>query len=222
MKARQPRPLLLATRSEGKIRELLPLITLAGFEVETLAEIGMQEHVDEHGLEAFPTFMENALAKARFFSKLVPERLVLADDSGLEVSALAGAPGVRSKRWSMEEGQSGAGLDASNNRRLLRELEMAGAMTSEAREARFVCSAVCVGSGVECFAEGYSNGSILMEGRGKKGFGYDALFLSCELGRAFGELDVAEKSVVSHRQRAFAELFAKLSAFAVDRRSVAG
>lgn len=206
------RPLLLATRSEGKLRELLPLVTEAGFQVETLADVGIGEHADEERLETFATFEENAFAKARYFSRLVPGRFVLADDSGLEVSALAGAPGVMSKRWSMVEGLAGVELDLANNQRLLRELKIAGAMSTELRGARFVCAAVCVGGGVELFAEGYSSGSILMESGGDKGFGYDPYFLSSEHGRAFGELEVRQKSAVSHRSRAFGELFTKLSA----------
>ena len=206
------RPLLLATRSEGKLRELFPLVEAAGFEAETLVEAGIPEADAEDALETFSSFEENAFAKARYFSAIAPERLVLADDSGLEVLALAGAPGVRSKRWSMRAELSGAALDEANNGRLQVELERVGALTASERRARFVCAAVCVGWGLEMGAVGETAGWILRESRGVGGFGYDGYFFSVEFGSSFGELSIEEKQRVSHRGRAFSGLLAKLSA----------
>ena len=201
--------ILLATRSAGKMRELRPLFAGAGLDTIDLIGAGIAETSDEDGLEAFETFEENALAKARFFAR-VSGLATVADDSGLEVTTLGGRPGVRSKRFSGRTDLSGRALDEANNRKL--QMELAG---DSDRRARFICVAAFVGAdGVEMVRRGEATGVILTEPRGGEGFGYDPYFLSDELGRTFAESGVAEKERVSHRGRAFRALLDAL--FAVD------
>jgi XTP/dITP diphosphohydrolase len=188
---------VLATRSAGKIRELIPMVLDAGLIPVTLAALGIEESADEEGVEAFDTFEENALAKARWFSSRAGGRYVLADDSGLSVEALGGAPGVRSKRWSEEPGLAGQALDDANNRKLQRELAR-----HVDRRAKYVCAVVIAGAGGEFSARGECAGTVLLEGRGANGFGYDPFFLSDELGVSFGEATIEAKERISHRGRA--------------------
>jgi XTP/dITP diphosphohydrolase len=114
-------PILLATRSAGKLRELRPLFAAHGLEVADLADAGVAESREEDDLECWPTFEENALAKARYFFARTGVPTV-ADDSGLAVAALGGRPGVLSKRWSGRADLSGQALDDENNRLLLDRL----------------------------------------------------------------------------------------------------
>jgi XTP/dITP diphosphohydrolase len=193
-------PYLLATRSEGKLRELEPLFAGAGIEVITLERAGIPESPDESGIEVFSSFEENALAKARYFLGL-SDLPTLADDSGLEAYALDGDPGVRSKRWSGRDDLTGIALDEANNAELLRALRGA-----RSRRARYVCVAALATPGGELARRGEVEGEILEEPRGSGGFGYDPLFFASELGRTFGEASLAEKERVSHRGRAFREL----------------
>ena len=190
-------PYLLATRSAGKLRELEPLFLGAGIEVITLARAGIPELPDEDGIESYPTFEENALAKARYFRDLsgLP---AIADDSGLEVHALRGDPGVRSKRWSGRDDLTGIALDEANNAQLLRALTGV-----PDRGARYVCAAAIATPAGELACRGEVKGEILEEPRGRGGFGYDPLFFAVELGKTFGEASLAEKERVSHRGRAF-------------------
>ncbi len=197
--------MLLATRSAGKIRELHALFAAAGLEVIDLREAGIAELPDEDALESGATFEENALAKARYFQRLTG-RPTVADDSGLEVDALRGAPGVYSKRWSERPDLSGQALDDANNALLLRRLE--GATD---RGARYVCAAAYCDADTELVERGEVRGSITRVPRGTGGFGYDPYFESAELGRTFGEVSMAEKARVSHRARAFAKLLRRLS-----------
>jgi XTP/dITP diphosphohydrolase len=191
------REIVLATRSAGKIRELIPMVRAAGFVPRTLEELGIVEVPEEHGIEAFDTFEENALAKARWFSARASGRLVLADDSGLAIDALGGAPGVRSKRWSAVEGLSGQALDDANNARMLRELASHGD-----RRARYVCVVAIAAPGCEVTARGECTGAMLAAARGAHGFGYDPYFLSDELAMTFGEAAIEAKEAISHRGRA--------------------
>lgn len=191
------RPVLVATRNPGKLRELAPLLAEAGFEPIDLAAAAIPESADEDAVEAFETFEENALAKARHFARLAPGLPVLADDSGLAVAALAGAPGVRSKRWSGRADLKGPELDAANNERLLAELAGGGDPT-----AAYVCAAAWVDGAREIVRRGEVQGRIVTDGRGGAGFGYDPYFWSTELGRTFGESTREEKARVSHRARA--------------------
>jgi XTP/dITP diphosphohydrolase len=197
-------PLLIATRSAGKLRELRELFGRAGLDVVDLTEAGVEPSAVEDDLEVAETFEDNALAKARYFAELT-QRAVVADDSGLEVTALGGRPGVRSKRWSGRTDLTGLPLDAANNARLLDELR---GLTN--RDARYVCVAALVDRGVERTFRGMTQGVILEEPRGGEGFGYDPYFFSRELGKTFGEASLVEKEVVSHRGRAFRALVAAL------------
>jgi XTP/dITP diphosphohydrolase len=196
------RPLVLATRSAGKIRELTALCAADGIAVETLAALGIAESPEEDALEVFETFAENAQAKARYFAARLPGRVVLAEDSGLVVDALGGAPGVRSKRWSGSNA-TGAQLDAENNAALAHALRE---VTD--RRARYVCAAVVVSPRGEWTSEGRVEGRIFESPRGEGGFGYDPWFFSTELGCGFGEALPEEKARVSHRARAVRSVLA--------------
>jgi XTP/dITP diphosphohydrolase len=200
-------PWVLATRNQGKLRELRPLFAEAGIAVIDLREAGVAASPDEDALECFTTFEENALAKARWFAERLGGLPVVADDSGLEVAALADAPGVRSKRWSGRADLSGAALDAANNALLVERLRGA-----RDRSARFVCAAAWCGDARELVVRGEVRGTIVErdDARGVHGFGYDPLFLSDELGMTLGEATVAQKQAISHRGRAFTELLVRL------------
>ena len=206
---------LLATRSAGKLRELRPMFAAHGLQVIDLVEAGLDESPEEDALEVFETFEENALAKARWFHQRSGMPTV-ADDSGLEVHALGGRPGVRSKRWSERPELSGRALDDANNAMLMASL--AGVVD---RAARFVCVAAFVDGAHERTWRGEVRGVLLERGNGAGGFGYDPFFVADDLRdvaapgggvRSFGELTVEEKSRVSHRARAFAALLRELGA----------
>jgi len=197
-------PLLIATRSAGKLRELRELFGRADIAVVDLTEAGIAPSDEEECLEAADTFEENALAKARHFARIA-QRAVVADDSGLEVAALGGRPGVRSKRWSGRPDLTGAALDAANNARLVEALR---GLTR--RAARYVCVAALVDGEVERTFRGTTRGVILEEPRGGEGFGYDPYFFSDELRKTFGEASLAEKERASHRGRAFRALIGAL------------
>ena len=196
-------PLVLATRSTGKIREFTALCAAEDIAVETLEALGIAEASAEDTLEVFETFAENARAKAQHFAALLPGRIVLAEDSGLVVDALGGGPGVRSKRWTGSTA-TGVALDAENNAALARALT--GAMD---RRARYACVAVCVTAGEEWIGEGRVEGHILESPRGDGGFGYDPWFFSEELGCSFGEASREQKARVSHRARALRAVLAR-------------
>ncbi|MDB4888685.1 MAG: Nucleoside-triphosphatase rdgB [Gemmatimonadetes bacterium] len=199
-------PWVLATRNTGKLRELRALFATHGIEAIDLREAGVPEDsVAEDAVEAFETFEENALAKARYFSARLPGRIIVADDSGLAVDALGGEPGVRSKRWSGRADLHGAELDASNNALLLSRLG-----DSADRRARFVCAAAWSDGRQELVLRGEVHGHIVAQGRGMHGFGYDPHVFIDELGRTLAEATVAEKELVSHRGRAFVRLVEEL------------
>jgi XTP/dITP diphosphohydrolase len=198
-----PHEIVVATRNAGKLRELRPLFAELGVEVIDLAAAGIPESAGEDSLEQYETFAENALAKARYFARLIG-RPAVADDSGLEVLALGGRPGVRSKRFA-EAGGSGLSVDAANNAKLLEQLSR-----ETDRRARFVCAAAYVGDGREMVRLGATSGVILEEPAGSEGFGFDPLFRSDELGFSFGQATREQKARVSHRARAFVALVAAL------------
>lgn len=204
-----PAKLLLATRSAGKLRELRPLFASAGFHVADLSEMGLAETAEEDSLERFESFEENARAKAHYFHELAGGIPTVADDSGLEVLALGGRPGVWSKRWSGRVELKGEALDAANNERLLRE--MTGVSD---RRARYVCVACYIDGEGELSRRGEVEGAITDQPSGAGGFGYDPYFVSAELGRTFGELSREEKEKISHRGRAFRALLAALRSHA--------
>jgi XTP/dITP diphosphohydrolase len=195
-----PARVLVATRNEGKRRELVALLEPLGVEVLSLAVAGIAATPEEDDLERFDTFEENALAKARHFFERsgLP---TLADDSGLEVDALGGRPGVRSKRFSGRTDLEARELDAANNAALMSAL--AGV---SAREARFVCVAAFVDGARELTGRGEIEGRMLSAPKGTGGFGYDAYFYSSELARTLAEASIAEKGGVSHRGRALRAL----------------
>jgi len=195
-----PTRLLMATRSAGKQREVRTLLDGLGIEVVFPSDLGLWETPDEQRLELGETFEANARAKAEHFARRsgLP---TLADDSGLEVFALGGEPGVRSRRWAGAAG-SEAEVAAANNAFLLRRL--LGAPEAR-RRARYRCVLVYlpkVGA-VPVVYEGACTGRILEAPSGAGGFGYDPLFFSDDLGKSFGEAADEEKHRVSHRGRAF-------------------
>ncbi len=192
---------VLATRNAGKLRELRALFAGHGIAVEDLAEAGCVEEAEaEEQIECFDTFEENALAKARYFAERLPGRVVVADDSGLAVDVLGGAPGVRSRRFS-GAALHGAALDAANNVALLRALD-----GREGAAARFICAAAYVDGGEAIVRRGEVRGRVIADARGTEGFGYDPHFLADELGKTLAEAGIVEKQQVSHRGRAFEAL----------------
>jgi XTP/dITP diphosphohydrolase len=201
--------LLVATRSRGKQAEFRRVLEAAGHEVLFPDDAGIPLRPElEDALEVEETFEGNARRKAEYFAKLsgMP---TIADDSGLEVIALGGAPGVRSKRFSGVDGPE-AVVSAANNAELLRRLS--GAPPTR-RTARYRCVIVYLGSPTAAPAvfEGSCPGRILEEADGAGGFGYDPLFLSAELGKSFGTASAAEKDAISHRGKALTAMIAALS-----------
>jgi XTP/dITP diphosphohydrolase len=172
----------------------------AGLEVIDLEGAGIAESAVEDDLETEETFEGNALAKARHFHR-VSGMPTIADDSGIEVAALGGMPGVRSKRWSGRDDLGGQALDDENNRLLLQRLD--GLLD---RRARYVCAAALCNGAREIVERGETEGEIIEAPRGTGGFGYDPYFQSSELGRTFAEVSMEEKARVSHRARAFSKL----------------
>jgi XTP/dITP diphosphohydrolase len=204
--------LLLATRSTGKLRELLPMCEARGLNALGLDAAGIVESRVEDELEMLDSFEGNALAKARHFHAQTGLPTV-ADDSGLVVPALGGLPGVKSKRWSGRPDLTGRALDDENNRLLLERLAaLTGGGGAEDRRAFYVCAAAYVDSAGEVVRRGEVHGRIVDTPRGDQGFGYDPYFAADELGgRTFGEASREEKETISHRARAFAELLSAIA-----------
>ncbi|HVG21914.1 MAG TPA: RdgB/HAM1 family non-canonical purine NTP pyrophosphatase [Blastocatellia bacterium] len=180
---------LLATTNSGKVLELKRILGEQGIEV-----VGLDNKATTEDIETGSTFAENALLKARHYHRH-SGLTTIADDSGLEVESLGGAPGIASARY----GGAGA-TDADRTAKLLAELKD---VPPENRAARFVCAAAIVWGGGERVFTGEARGILLGEPRGQNGFGYDPVFYYEPLGRTFAELTLAEKSEVSHRGRAF-------------------
>lgn len=201
---------LLATRSGDKLREIRLILGDACGRLVSLADAGLEPLPEEDDVEAFDTFLDNAHAKAAYFSQR-SGMTVIADDSGICVAALDGAPGVRSKRFAAEQQTGaaqldGADLDRANNQLLLdslRDVPAAG------RAAHYTCAAVMhTVDGRRFSAVGTCAGLILQEPRGSDGFGYDPLFLDPATGRSYAELESQDKNRISHRSRAFRALAA--------------
>jgi XTP/dITP diphosphohydrolase len=190
--------LFVGTRSNGKTREIRELFAGLPFELSFPAERLIQPLPEEADLERSTSYSENAVAKARYFASRSGQATV-ADDSGIEVEALGGAPGPRSARWSFE------GNDAANNALLLEQL---AGVPEERRAARYRCvvAFLATPSSVPEIVEATCDGFVLTEARGAGGFGYDPLFFSPELHMTFGEAPAAAKHRVSHRGRAFRAL----------------
>lgn len=184
--------LVLGTRNAKKGRELADLVANLGLQVVTLAYSSSVVEVDETG----STFAENAAIKAIGYARQT-EQWVLADDSGIEVEALGGAPGVFSARYA-----GPTATDSDNNRLLLERL---AEVPTERRTARYVCHvALSNPTGtVVAIAEDYCYGRLLTAAEGTGGFGYDPLFEVVEYHRTFGCLSPAVKACISHRARAF-------------------
>ena len=203
---RAPR-LLLATANQGKLRELRVILTGVPVELVGLADAGLGEppQVAETGA----TFRENALLKARAYAEWSGLAAV-ADDSGLEVDALGGEPGVRSARY------AGPGAsDGDNLEKLLRQLE---GVAPERRTARFRCAAVLVDPALGTWeAEAAWEGRLLETPRGTGGFGYDPIFMPLAYDRTMAELPPEEKDAISHRGKAFRELVPAIARLAQRR-----
>jgi XTP/dITP diphosphohydrolase len=207
---------LLATRSGGKIREIQALMTGApGLRLLTLEEIGLSPTPEEDEVEQFHTFRENAHAKALFFARRTGLPTI-ADDSGIAVAALDGAPGVRSKRFAADLGWRPTGgpdegdPDWANNQLLLQRLQ---GVPHERRQAHYACvAALATPHRVTLTTIGTCSGVIATEPHGREGFGYDPIFFLPELGATFAQISATEKNRRSHRARAFLALRAHLHA----------
>lgn len=184
--------LVIATRNAGKSREIREYLDRFPVDVKDLNDFGPIPEVVEDG----STFEENAYKKALFTARVLGLP-TLADDSGLEVKALGGSPGVHSARYSGPEAN-----DAANNAKLLEALSGV-----EDREARFCCVlSLAVPSGAALTYEAFCKGVILPAPKGENGFGYDPLFYYEPAAKTFAEMELDEKSKVSHRGRALMEL----------------
>jgi XTP/dITP diphosphohydrolase len=201
------RVLLVATSNAGKLRDFAGAAAPHGIVVTNIPNFSSRPQVVEDGA----SFEENARKKAEAYSIAAPGELVLADDSGLEIDALDGAPGVYSARYAAPDlhhadqraAKSNAD-DEANNARVLRQLK---GVPEHKRTARFVCVLALARDGqtVRAF-RGTAEGVILEAPRGEQGFGYDSLFFFSQIGKTFAELSAREKAEYSHRGVAFREL----------------
>lgn len=194
---------ILASRNEKKIREMETILSqrIEGIRLLSLDDIGFVGDIEENGT----TYEENALIKARATMLAGGERYpAIADDSGLSVDALDGAPGVFSARYA-----GGHGDDAANNALLLKNLS---AVPPRERTARFVCCIACVfPDGGEITVMGETEGRIIDEARGEGGFGYDPYFYYPPLKKTFAEMTADEKNAISHRGKAISALSERLN-----------
>jgi XTP/dITP diphosphohydrolase len=190
--------IIIASNNAHKIKEIKEILQNFNFEVVSLSEAGVNVEVEEDG----KTFEENAFKKAKTIMDLTGQAS-LADDSGLEVYALNGAPGVYSARFSGEHGN-----DSKNNEKLL---ELMKEVPDTKRGARFVSSIVLLfPDGRVIKAEGYAEGKIGQEEKGIGGFGYDPLFFIPKFNKTFAQLGSKEKNAISHRGEALKLLKQKL------------
>jgi XTP/dITP diphosphohydrolase len=191
--------ILIATSNPGKLRDFTGAAAVHGIEIAGLPNFSSLPLVVEDG----QTFEANARKKAEEYSRYVPGEIVVADDSGLEVDALNGAPGVHSARYAADEPHLADANtdDEANNTRVLRDLT---GVPPEKRTGRFVCllAAARDGTALETF-RGLAEGIILAAPRGTNGFGYDPLFYFPQIKKTFAELSPEEKSKYSHRGSAF-------------------
>lgn len=192
------RTIVVATKNQGKVAEIKGALDHLGVSVMALSEFSPVAEAVEDG----QTFEENAVIKARYYAAHTGHAC-LADDSGLEVDALGGAPGVFSARYAGEHAD-----DEANNRKLLEALRD---VPAERRTARFRCVLALVDeNNVVITADGSCEGFILEAPRGHGGFGYDPLFYMSELGKTLAEVSVAEKNKISHRGQALRNLVRKI------------
>lgn len=196
------RVVMIATSNKGKLRDFAAVAAEHGIDIVAVPDF---EKISPAREDA-PTFEANAAKKAEHYSRFAPNQIVLADDSGLRVDALNGAPGVHSARYAaLEQSETGTthanSADAANNQRLLRELS---SFEEDRRTASFVCEIAVARNGrLLAMFHGDVQGSILHEQRGTGGFGYDPLFFISNLNKTFAELSSEEKSSISHRGQAF-------------------
>lgn len=215
--------LLLATRSRGKVAEFRSLLAPLGVAVRSPDDVGLAAHPDEEMLEVADTFAENAAAKAEWFATR-SGLVTLADDSGLEVDALHGAPGVYSKRFAGLSGPDHV-VTAANNAALLAALRD---VVEPHRTARYRCALLHHPQSPECswpyprpeaglsvVVEASTEGRILTTPDGDGGFGYDPIFWSADLGMSFGRASRQAKGEISHRGRSVTALLAALGVPAV-------
>ncbi|MFL5563818.1 MAG: non-canonical purine NTP pyrophosphatase [Gemmatimonadaceae bacterium] len=205
---------LLATRSEGKLRELLEIFGEFGLEVTHPAALGIPLTAFEEDLERYDTFEENALAKARYFFDASGGMATFGDDSGMCVDALGGEPGVYSKRWSGSNDVDPIKVDAANNAKLVARMEDARVRLGHrfTDSARYVCVAAFKSAQVETMRRGEIEGRVLTLPRGNGGFGYDPYFDAPDLGGTFAESSIENTAARSHRARAFRSLLGALRA----------
>jgi XTP/dITP diphosphohydrolase len=193
--------LLVATTNRGKAREIATSLAAFPVRILSLADVGLEAVCPEHG----KTFEANARAKAEFYSRLAG-RLTLAEDSGLEIEALQGAPGPRSARFS--------GPGATDPKNIKKALRLLADVPRSQRKARFVCAMALARDGHTLnVVHGYVSGTIAFEKRGLSGFGYDSIFYYHPFRKTFGELTPEAKNSVSHRGRALAEMKSRLVRF---------
>ena len=193
------RRVLLATSNPGKLRDFAGAAAPYGITIANIPHFSSLPEVIEDGA----TFEENARKKAESYSLTVPGELVLADDSGLEIDALGGAPGVHSARYAADEPHTAECNtdDEANNARVLRELN---GVEEKKRAARFVCVLAVARDGQTLHTfRGTAESVILDTPRGQHGFGYDPLFYFPQSGKTFAELSAVEKAQYSHRGAAF-------------------
>lgn len=208
-----PRGIVLATRNPGKLREIRQVLSELPVQVTGIAEYGRTPEPAETGR----TFAENARLKALYYARAT-DQWCLADDSGLEVDALSGAPGVRSARYAAEAVDPGADrktIDAANNAKLLAALEE---VDEQHRTARFVCHlALADADGVLLETCGTVEGRIARRPRGYNGFGYDPVFYVPDLGRTAAELSAEQKNAISHRGKAVRRFAERLEPLLAER-----
>lgn len=185
---------IIATQNKGKAKDFEALFSPLGYQVLTLRDVAEDMDVEETGV----TFEENAILKAEAVAKTL-NTVVIADDSGLEVDALDGEPGVYSARY--------AGVQKNDDANIDQVLEKLSDVPETERTARFRCvlAVAAPGKRTETFA-GSCEGMILTERKGNQGFGYDPIFFVPELGKAMAELKPEEKAVISHRGNAIRQL----------------
>jgi XTP/dITP diphosphohydrolase len=202
------RRVLVATSNPGKLRDFAGAAAHHGVEIAGIPDFSSLPPVVEDG----PTFEANARKKAEAYSRHVPGEIVIADDSGLEIDALGGVPGVHSARYAAEQPHRAEANtdDEANNARVLRELNN---VPPEKRTARFVCvlAAARDGKTLATF-RGTAEGIILEQPLGTNGFGYDPLFFFPQIGKTFAELTAEEKARYSHRGAAFRKFLEWLEA----------
>jgi XTP/dITP diphosphohydrolase len=190
--------LAVATRNQGKLREIEPLFRDTPIRLASLADLGVAQKPEEDELEVHPSFSRNALAKAQYFHDRTGLPM-MAEDSGIVVDVLNGEPGPKSKRYAPQEMQAEFGTDRANNMHLLRQLR---GVPPEKRTAHFHCSVALVLEDETKVFGGRVDGVILEQPRGEGGFGYDPIFLLPDRAITTAELTLDQKNEISHRGKA--------------------